>query len=102
MELAAERVARRIDAYGDTISSEAISQDAITASSLTVPPTALSALVSAAGDCRFRTDGTDPTITIGHPLNAGQNVEIFGTADLGNFAIISQSGTVDVFVTYFV
>lgn len=91
---------QRVQDYGATVSSEPISQDATTASSLTVPDNVLSALVSAWGDCSFRTDGTSPTTTVGHPLLAGDSVEIF-SADMLTFEIISQSGTVVVFVTYF-
>ena len=92
----------RVDEYGSAVSSQSIpSQDATTATSLTVPASARSALVSAQGDCEFRVDGTDPTATVGHPLLAGQSFEVTGQIDMSNFAIISKSGTVGVFVTYF-
>ena len=91
---------QRAGDYGLTISSQSISQDATTATALTVPANATSALVSVWGDCAFRTDGTDPTSSSGHPLLTGDNVEIF-SSDLASFKVISQSGTVVVFVTYF-
>ncbi len=92
---------RRQQEFGKTISSQSISQDATTATALTVPTatTVQSALVSVWGPCSFRTDGTSPTATVGHTMAANASVEIFGD-DVRTFEIISQSGTVAVFVTY--
>lgn len=91
----------RVDSFGDTVSVQSIpTQDAATATSLTVPADARSAFVSVDGDCRYRTDGTDPTATIGHLLPTGAPIEVTGQADMANFAVISKSGTVAVFVTY--
>ena len=101
MDLAAERVDRRIESYGELVSCEAITQDAAVVGTLTVPAAALSAVVSAWIDCSHRSDGTDPTTTVGHPLLAGLSVELFGQTDMTAFKIISQSATGTVFVTYY-
>jgi hypothetical protein len=41
---------------------------------------------------RFRTDGGDPTTSIGHRLEIGSVFEILGEHDVQDFKIISVSG----------
>lgn len=91
---------KRSAEFGKTLSSQSISQDASTATALTVPDLAISALITAWGNAAYRIDGTSPTATVGHVIPANGSVEIFGD-DLRNCEVISQAGTVIVFVTYF-
>ena len=49
---------------------------------------------------RFRMDGTSPTASVGHPLEAGQNLEVHGKENLRNLKFIQMSGGATVSCTY--
>lgn len=55
------------------------------------------------GSIRYRTDGTDPTSTVGHLVASGGSFTITSAPDLKNFRAI-RSGVTDatVSVTFFV
>src|SRR3990167_10304574 len=42
---------------------------------------------------RYTTDGTTPTTTVGHLLEAGQSIEVIGYADIDAFQAIRTGGT---------
>lgn len=68
--------------------------------SLTVPGTATHAIVSVdvgASTIRWTRDGTSPTTSVGHSLQAGEYLEI---DNLSNFKMCSTSGTSTVQVSY--
>lgn len=87
--------------YGETISSETNTLDATTAEGLNVPTDARSALITAGAQAvRWRTDGTDPTATVGHFLASNANLEVFNR-DLKKIKLIATSATSDIIITYF-
>lgn len=87
--------------YGRALSEEVISAVGnVTAEGLTAPASARSAVVSVDADARYKQIGT-PTVSEGHYLVAGNQVEVFAD-ELDTFEIIAATGTaVDVFVTYY-
>lgn len=95
----------RASTYGKTVGSEYLNAiSATVADALTVPSNAEAALVSVIGaePIRWRSDGIDPTSTIGHPLAQGGHLELFSD-DMKTFRAICATGatTTDLFVTYF-
>jgi hypothetical protein len=53
------------------------------------------------GACRWRADGTAPTGTVGHLLNAGDTISIIGYENLKHFkAILSGATTGTLSITY--
>jgi len=52
-------------------------------------------------DCRYRTDGEDPTNAIGHYLAQNGTVEVWGLEDMLNFRAIDVTGSSKLEVTYF-
>lgn len=94
-------ISARGAAYGRVLSTEQISQGASTASGLTVPAAARSAFVTmGANPVRFRSDGTDPTTSVGHYVAANGNLELFGD-ELNTIKFISTTSTSNIFVTYY-
>jgi len=51
---------------------------------------------------RFRTDGTDPTTSVGHLLNAGDAVTITGLNNVRRLKLIATGSNATVMVTFFV
>ena len=78
----------------------ALSVSSSTPTSLTVPSGATHAIVSVdvgANNVRWTRDGTSPTTTVGHQLQAGDYLEI---DNLSNFKMCASSGTSTVQVSY--
>ena len=51
---------------------------------------------------RYRLDGTDPTASTGHPLPAGSELEVWGTADMKSITFIRETSTsATLRVTYY-
>ncbi len=87
--------------FGSPLSTENFTQDAVTATGLTVPAGAKSALITVGGQAvRYRSDATDPTSTVGHFVAANGNIEVFGN-ELASIKLISTSATSDIFITYY-
>lgn len=51
-------------------------------------------------DIRYRTDGTDPTSTIGMPMSAEQNIVFTKWSDISRFKAIAVSATAYLNVEY--
>lgn len=96
---------KRSDEFGVTIGAEYINaiSDSV-AESLTKPAGGTAALISviATAAIKWRTDGIDPTQTVGHPLAPGGHLELF-LDEVDKVSIIcgEPAGTAEVFVTYF-
>lgn len=95
----------RASTYGKTVGSEYLNAISDTvAETLTVPSNTEACLVSVVGaePIRWRTDGIDPTSTIGHPLAPGGHLELFSD-DMKTFRAICATGaaTSALFVSYF-
>ena len=94
-------LSNRASQYGAALSEQTLTVDATTAQGLTVPATAVSALITAgANPVRWRSAGVSPTSTVGHYLAANANLEIFGV-DLNAIKFISTTATSDLIITYF-
>ena len=93
--------AKRAAGFGTVISSQSVSVTT-TATALTVPSGAVSAIVSADGNpSRVRFDGTAPTASAGHLVADGAWIEI-GASDLAGFKLISTDAeAVAVFATFY-
>ena len=96
---------KRSDEYGVTKQSEflnAISDTVV--DTLTVPQGASACLVSVIGGepIKWRSDGIDPTASVGHPLAPGGHLELF-MDDMTRFRTVcgTASQTTDLFVTYY-
>lgn len=60
------------------------------------------ALVQVTGNtCRYRTDGTDPTTSVGHYLAQYGTVEVWTKQDMAAFRAIQGAATAKLEVTYF-
>jgi hypothetical protein len=67
---------------------------------LTVSSTATFAVITTEGNAaRWRDDGTNPTATVGMPLNSGVPTQFSG--DLAALRFIAQSGTTTYNVSYY-
>lgn len=88
--------------YGRVLSSESIpSVTTSTAVALTVPAGTKSVLVTVGSNpVRFRSDGTDPSTTVGHYIAANGNLEVFGD-EAGAIRFISATSTTSIFATYY-
>lgn len=97
-------LASRAQSFGRPLSSEAVAVPGSGVSSaLTIPAAAKGALVSVAtAQVRWRSDGSNPTSTVGHPLDVDAYAE-FGSADLVGLLFASADGATPatVFVTYY-
>ena len=96
---------KRAQEYGNSLSSEYLNAVTDTVvESLTVPPLTSAVLVSVVGaePIKYRTDGIDPTSTVGHPLSPGGYVELFFD-DIVRFRAVcgTAASNTDLFVTYF-
>ena len=49
---------------------------------------------------RFRMDGTDPTASVGHKVDAGQNVEIHGKGNVARIKFIAVTADATVMASY--
>jgi hypothetical protein len=101
--------------WADEIDLEAFAHEAITVAATSLGltaatwqnPTTGSAAKMAVIDCetanvRYRVDGTDPTATTGHPLNAGSQMKVWGAADLAVIEFIREGATsATLRVTYY-
>lgn len=56
-------------------------------------PAKCATLLLETAQIRYRVDGTNPTATVGTPMEIGERVTIWGTADLKNFRAIRTGGT---------
>lgn len=67
----------------------------LTASTFFIPqhPATRALLTLETGEIRFRYDGTAPTASEGHLLEAGQQLELLGTAAIANFKAIRTTST---------
>lgn len=54
-----------------------------------------------AASIRYRFDGTDPTSTVGHLLNAGGYLEILNPVALGKIKFIAIAGNATLQATYY-
>lgn len=74
----------------------------VTSTALTVPATALQAVVCAAGNnVNYTYDGTTaPTITVGMPLATGQCIQFSGATVLSNLRFIQKAATATLDVSY--
>lgn len=94
-------ISARGSSFGRVLSSETIAQDAVTAGALTVPAAARSAFVTMGDNpVRFRSDGTNPTTSVGHYVAANGNLELFGD-EMSQIRFISTTSTSNIFVTYY-
>ena len=92
----------RVAEYGIPLSFEQIACTD-TAVNPTVPVGAIGAVVSVDGiSCRYRTDGTAATSSVGHLLADGQFIEL-GAADLADLSVITSddTGPATVNITYY-
>ena len=97
-------IARRVGDFGGPLSSEEVTVPTSGVSSaLTIPAKATAGLASARGiKVRWRSDGSNPTVTVGHPIEIDGYAE-FGRADLEILLFASSDGaTVGyVLITYY-
>lgn len=94
-------VSARGASYGRVISSETL--QAVTGSVvvLSPPAAARSAFVTVgANPVRFRSDGTDPTTSVGHYLAANSNLEVHSD-EMNQVKFRSTTSTSDMFVTFY-
>lgn len=94
-------------------SQQAFAYEAITVSSTAIGPTLTTIFPSgkqAASEAfitvetnpvRWRADGTDPTSSEGHLLQAGDSLSIFGTVNLKNLKFIRTGSDATLRVTYY-
>lgn len=97
-------VSARVGSFGLPLSSEAVNVPTSGVSSaLTIPASARSGLASVTGiKVRWRSDGTNPTATVGHPIEVDGYAE-FGRADLETLLFASSDGATvgTVLITYY-
>lgn len=55
-----------------------------------------------ANDIRYRTDGVNPTSTLGMPISAGQSFIVEGFTDISRFKAIAVSTTAYISVQYII
>lgn len=90
----------RAASFGYAVSFESLTVST-TAVGLTVPANVHSALISTDGETvRFRTDGGDPTASIGHKLPLDTFIEFY-RADLAHVRFIATGADATLFVTYY-
>ena len=93
--------AARGASFGSVISSESMTLVVGSATALTVPPGAVSALITIGDNpIRYRSDGTDPTVSVGHYIAANGNLEVFGD-EVKGIRLRSVTSTSDTIVTYY-
>ncbi len=91
----------RGSSFGSVIQSETMTLNVTTADALTVPAGAVSALITVGANAiRYRSDGTDPTVSVGHFIAANGNVEVFGN-EMDSIKLLATTSTSDTIVTYY-
>ena len=97
-------IARRVGDFGTPLSSEDVTVPSTGQSSaLAIPASATAGLASARGiKVRWRSDGSNPTATVGHPIEIDGYAE-FGRADLESLLFASSDGATagNVLITYY-
>ena len=97
-------VTTRVGSFGLPLSSEAVNVPTSGVSNaLTIPALAKAGLASCTGiKVRWRSDGTNPTATVGHPIEIDGYAE-FGLADLNTIRFASSDGATvgTVLITYY-
>jgi len=94
----------RVGNFGQPLSSQDVTVPSTGQSSpLTIPALATAGLASARGiKVRWRSDGSNPTATVGHPIEIDGYAE-FNRADLESLLFSSSDGATagNVFITYY-
>lgn len=95
----------RMDPIWDTKSFEQItsisSSTGLTAAKYGAAGVVFAFIQVTTSDCRYRTDGTAPTSSVGHVLATNGSIEVWGQTDMANFRAINMTGTSKLEVTYF-
>lgn len=91
----------RAAGFGQVLSSETLTPGTGSAVALTVPAGAKSVVITVGANAvRYRSDGTDPTTSVGHFIAANGNIEVFGN-EMNDIRLISTSSTSACFITYY-
>lgn len=83
-----------------TAGGAAVGFAAANISSAGVAPTKVAVITVETASCRFRIDGVDPTAAVGHLLDVGDSVVLWGNNNLRAFRAIATGVNATLRVTY--